>query len=222
MTITLSGSLAEFPVSDVLNLLAMSRRTAQVQVHGSTATGSVCLVEGTVCAATADISAASLLRALVASLDVPASDLTAALAEARPARALVTGGAVDAEAARAVAGELCVDALGELLGWAAGQFEVHAGLGETEDLGVRLGVEACVASARERAQQWSDLRARLPEADSVLSLQPGLVSAPVLDLEDWAVVARVDGRRTLGQVLATLGMAPLAAGGRVVELIGGD
>ncbi len=220
MTVTLSGSLTEFSVADVLNLLGMGRRTALVQLHGPDATGEVWLIDGTVCAASADSRRARLLRAVVATLDVAPLDVANALTAAHPAQALVDAGVVDRDDACAVASELCVDAMGELLGWAEGAFEVHVGAGEPEDLGVRLEVHDCVDSARDRAQQWSDLRSALPDAGTVLALAPTLAHAPVVDLEDWSVLAQVDGRRTFAEVLAVRGMAPLAAGARLVELIG--
>ena len=88
------------------------------------------------------------------------------------------------------------------------------------DIGVRLEVSELVGAARQRSQQWRDLRAELPEADSVLTLVPDVAHAPVVDLEDWAVLARVDGRRTLAEVLAATGASPLAAGNRLVQLLG--
>ncbi|MGB7982849.1 MAG: DUF4388 domain-containing protein [Candidatus Nanopelagicales bacterium] len=219
MTVTLTGSLTEFSISDVLNLLAMGGRTAVVKLTGPDSTGAVWLDEGSVCAATADDSRASLLRAVVAALDVPAVDLQRVLDAPRPAQALVDMGVVDAQAARSVAGEHCLDAMGQLLEWGTGQFEVHAGAGDPEDLGVRVAVDTCLAKALDRAARWSELRAALPEPVCVLALTPVLSSPPVLDLEDWAVLARIDGHRPVAAVLAALGAAPLAAGDRLVELI---
>ncbi len=219
MTVTLTGSLSDFSLSDVLHLLAMGGRTAAVRLSGPDVTGSVCLIEGMVGAASADDSRASLLRALVSSSDVPVVDLECALAQSRPVQALVDSGAVDAESAQSVASEHCIDAIGQLLGWGSGQFEVHAGDDGPEDLGVRIAVDTCLADARDRSARWSELRASLPDAQCVLGLAPALSSPPVLDLEDWAVLARIDGRRPVSAVLAALGTAPLAAGDRLVELI---
>jgi hypothetical protein len=87
-------------------------------------------------------------------------------------------------------------------------------------VGVRLEVDQLVAAARERAQEWHDLRAALPGSDTVLALVADVEQAPVVDREDWAVLARVDGRRTLAEVLAAMGASPLAAGHRLVQLMG--
>ncbi len=220
MTTNLSGSLSEFSLAEVLSLLGMGGRTARMQVTCADAVGTVHLVEGRISSATADSARAGLLRGVVAALPVPADDLAQALLAEAPVRSLVDAGVVDREAAQRVASEHCTEAVGEMLDWTSGEFAVWVGSQDPADIGVRLDVHELVAAARERAQEWHDLRAALPESDSVLALVPDVAQAPVVDREDWAVLARVDGRRTLAEVLAAQGAAPLSAGNRLVELMG--
>lgn len=219
MTTNLSGSLSEFSLAEVLSLLGMGGRTAHMQVTSADCVGTVHLVEGRVSSATADSARAGLLRAVVAAVSVPADDLAHALQSHDPVRALVESGVVDREAVQGVASEHCTEAVGEMLDWTSGEFAVWVGSHDPADIGVRLDVDDLVAAARERAQEWHDLRAVLPESDSVLALVPDVAQAPVVDLDDWAVLARVDGRRTLTEVLAAMGASPLAAGNRLVQLL---
>ena len=219
MTTNLSGSLSEFSLAEVLSLLGMGGRTAHMQVTSADSVGTVRLVDGRVSSATADSARAGLLRAVVAAVSVPADDLAHALQSDDPVRALVESGVVDREAAQQVASEHCTEAVGEMLGWTSGEFAVWVGSQDPADIGVRLDVDDLVVAARERAQEWHDLRAALPESDSVLALVPDVAQAPVVDLDDWAVLARVDGRRTLTEVLAAMGASPLAAGNRLVQLL---
>ena len=219
MTTNLSGSLSEFSLAEVLSLLGMGGRTAHMQVTSADSVGTVHLVDGRVSSATADSARAGLLRAVVAAVSVPADDLAHALQSDDPVRALVESGVVDREAAQQVASEHCTEAVGEMLDWTSGEFAVWVGSHDPADIGVRLDVDDLVAAARERAQEWHDLRAALPESDSVLALVPDVAQAPVVDLDDWAVLARVDGRRTLTEVLAAMGASPLAAGNRLVQLL---
>ena len=220
MATNLSGSLSEFTLAEVLALLSMGRRTARMQVSSSTAVGVVHLVDGEVCSATADCSRASLLRSIVASLSVPADDLAAAVGTDDPVRHVVDSGVVDRAEAQQVAHEQCTEAVAEMLGWESGDFAVSVGDVDAGDIGLRAGVEALVSAAEDRAQAWADLRSALPAPESVLALVPEVAQGPVVDAEDWAVLARVDGHRTLDEVLAALGAAPLAAGNRLVELMG--
>jgi hypothetical protein len=220
MTINLSGSLSEFSLSEVLSLLGMGGRTARMQVTTADAVGTVHLVEGRISSATSDSTRAGLLRGVVAALPVPADDLAQALTSDEPVRTLVESGVVERDAAQHVASEHATEAVGEMLDWATGEFAVWVGSHDPADIGVRLEVEQTLAAAGQRAQEWRDLRAALPESDTVLALAPEVDQAPVLDRDDWAVLARVDGRRTLTEVLAALGASPLAAGNRLVQLMG--
>ena len=95
---------------------------------------------------------------------------TMALQSEDPVRALVESGVVDRDAAQQVAAEHCTEAVGEMLDWTSGEFAVWVGSQDPSDIGVRLDVDDLVGAARERAQEWQDLRAALPDADSVLAL----------------------------------------------------
>lgn len=219
MTMNLSGSLEAFGLDEVLALLGMGGRTARMQVSSVHGTGSLHLVDGHVSAASADPARAGLLRELVAAAAVPADDLAAALGQAQPVVALVDGGVVGRDLAHRVAVENIVDALGEMLAWQEGQFAVWAGEPDPADIGVRLPVAEAVERGRVRVQEWARVHEVLPEPDSVLALVPEQAEPPALAREDWAVLARVDGRRTLAEVLAAVGIAPLVASERVVQLM---
>lgn len=220
MTTNLSGSLDAFGLDEVLALLGMGGRTAQLEVRSAAGVGSVHLVDGEVSSASADLARAGLLRQVVAAASVPASDLARALEEGEPVRALVDSGAVDRDQARGVAAEHLVDAMGELLTWREGEFSVWVGEADPGDIGVRYPVHELVDRGRERLEQWDRVRTALPEPQSVLSLVPAQAESPTLGTEEWAVLARIDGRRTLAEVVAAAGCAPLAASDRLVGLIG--
>ena len=219
MTTTLSGSLSEFRLADVLALLAMGGRTARMQITSPAGVGAVDLVDGQVSAATADATRAGLLRQVLGAAPVPADDLAAALHSAHPVLALVESGVVDGALAREVAADHCVDAVGDMLGWEQGEFAVSMGDPRSGDLGVRLGVDQLIADARTRVEEWELVHGMLPESGAVLRLTPDLSMAPMLGVEDWAILARIDGRRTLAEVVAAAGAAQLAASGRLAELM---
>jgi hypothetical protein len=215
----LSGNLGSFGLDEVLSLLAMGGRTARMHVTGPHALGVVHLVDGEVSSASSDVRRASLLRQVVAAGEVPVADLAAALESADPVRGLVDAGAVDGERVRGLAHEAVVDALAEMLAWRDGQFAVWTGDEDPGDVGLRVPVAEVLDRARERAGAWSRVREVLPEQEAVLVLAPDLAEPMTLDVEDWSVLARVDGRRTLAEVLAAVGLAPLVASDRVVGLL---
>ncbi|HEX6888091.1 MAG TPA: DUF4388 domain-containing protein, partial [Candidatus Nanopelagicales bacterium] len=220
MTMNLSGSLDSFGLDEVLSLLAMGGRTARMQVSGPHAVGVVHLVDGELSSASADVRRAGLLRQVVAAAQVPVSDLAEALEHREPVRALLDAGALDAERVRGLADEHVVEALAELLTWGEGEFAVWTGEGDEGDVGLRMPVSDAIERARARAGEWQRVRAALPQGDSVLALAPQLGESTMLEVEDWRVLARVDGRRTLAEVLVGVGVAPLLASDRVVSLLG--
>ncbi len=218
-TSNLSGSLSEFNVADVLALLAMGRRTARLQLTAGGAQGVIQLVDGQVSAATADATRAQLLRVVVTRLHVGSADLGRALQSPDPVHDLVDSGAVDLTDVREAASDQCTQALAEMLSWDSGTFEVWVGSVDAADVGVRLDPAGLVDSARTYIHDWRELQAALPETGSVLALAPEVTTAPAPDPGQWAVLARVDGRRTLGEVLAATGASPLSAGHRLADLL---
>jgi hypothetical protein len=219
VTMNLSGNLGSFGLDEVLSLLAMGGRTARMHVTGPHALGVVHLVAGEVSSASSDVRRAGLLRQVVAAGEVPVGDLAAALDGEDPVRALLESGVVDADRVRGLADESIVDALAEMLAWHDGQFAVWTGDADPGDVGVRMPVAHALDRARERADAWTRVREALPGDDAVLSLAPDVAEPTTLDVEDWSVLARVDGRRTLAEVLAAVGVAPLVASDRLVGLM---
>jgi hypothetical protein len=215
----LSGNLGSFGLDEVLSLLAMGGRTARMHVTGPHALGVVHLVDGEVSSASSDVRRAGLLRQVVAAGEVPVVDLAAALESADPVRGLVDAGAVDGDRVRDLAAEAITDALAEMLTWHDGQFAVWTGDEDPGDVGLRVPVADVLGRARERAEAWSRVREALPEQDAVLVLASEVAEPMTLDVDDWSVLARVDGRRTLAEVLAAVGLAPLVASDRVVGLL---
>ncbi len=219
-TSNLSGSLSEFNVAEVLALLAMGRRSARLEISADTGRGSIQLIDGQVSSATSDVTCAQLLRAVVTALPVGAADLGRAVETQDPIRDLIDSGTADRASVRDVATDQCTQAVAQMLGWDSGTFEVWVGSVDAGDVGLRLDCAALVDTARSHAQDWTELQAALPDAGSVLSLVPDVTTAPSVDTGQWAVLARVDGRRTLAEVLAATGVSPLTAGHRLADLLG--
>lgn len=201
-------------------MLAMGGRSAHMEVSSPHGAGEILVMDGQVCAASADRSRATLLRQLVAAADVSATDLAGALEAGDAVRALVDSGCVERGFAHTVAVEQIVDALGEMLTWGEGGFTVRVGAEPAGDIGVRLPMDEAIGRGRGRADEWLRVRAALPGEHEVLALVQSTGDTVSLGRDDWSVLVRVDGRRTLGEVVAAAGCAPLVASDRVVDLMG--
>ncbi len=215
----LSGNLEAFALSDVLSLLAMGGRTARVAVSSESADGEIRFSDGQVSGASADVTRAGLLRRVAFVAHVPVVDLAMALESDEPVRALVDSGVVNRELAQQVSVEQAVDAVGSMLGWGSGEFSVTLLGQDPADLGVRLSVREVVEAARTRAADWDRVRSELPEPGSVLSLTPTVDEPPTLTAEDWTVLARVDGRRSIDEILRYAGPVQLVASDRLLDLL---
>lgn len=220
MTIQLSGSLAAFGLADVLSLLAMGGRTAEVCVHGDGRQGLVRLVDGCVSSASDDSARAGMLRRLVAHRSLDVVDMAASLESDEPVRALVDAGIVEPGTAQRVAHEHSLDSVAALLGWSVGEFSVALVDRDPGDIGLRLPVDQLLDDARARQLDWDRVRGELPVAESVLALVPDVEQAPTLALEEWGVLARIDGHRSLAEVVRVAGPAHLVTSERLIDLLG--
>lgn len=221
MATTLSGSLAAFGLADVLRLLGLGSRTARIDVSGAQGTGWVQVVDGDVAAASSDVTRADLLRRVVAALSVGPEDLAGAVVQPAPVRALVDAGVVPADAVRDLAAEQVIDALSVLAGWRDGTFAVDLVGSDPGDLGVRLPVTEVIGAAERRGQEWDRVRDALPDATAVLSLAADPPQVPELTRDDWALLARVDGRRSVAEVLQVAGAGQLEVSERLAGLVSG-
>jgi hypothetical protein len=89
-----------------------------------------------------------------------------------------------------------------------------------DDLGAALPVEDLVTEGRRRLDAWPSIAERVPAADAVVRLNP----VPPDDLsttsEEWALLALVDGRRNVGELVALAGRGEYAVVTALAALVG--
>ncbi|MGN6331133.1 MAG: DUF4388 domain-containing protein [Motilibacteraceae bacterium] len=220
----LEGSLDAFGLPDVFQLLAATRKTGGLRVRAADGVeGAVWFDAGLVANASADLSRPTLLRRVVAALPVDDAALATAVAGVVAVgagggvlRALLAAGAVDADAVSALAREHAVDAVVDLLDWHEGAFALDADEADPEGLTLGLPVDQLVTAARERATAWEALSASVP-LEVVLRLAP-VAEAVTADPREWALLALLDGRRTVADVVELAGDSPVTVLTALVEL----
>jgi hypothetical protein len=213
--VKLEGSLDAFGLPDVFQLLAATRKTGGLRVRAADGVeGAVWFDAGLVANASADLSRPSLLRRVVAALPVDDAALATAVASAVAVgagggvlRALLAAGAVDSNAVSGLAREHAVDAVVDLLDWHEGEFALDADEADPEGLTLGLPVDQLVTAARERATAWEALSASVP-LGAVLRLAP-VAEAVTADPREWALLALLDGRRTVADVVELAGDSPV-------------
>lgn len=234
----IEGPLRELALTDVMQLLHLSRKTGTLEVSSDRATrpGLVHFDQGFVVGARSAGDASRLGRLLVMAGKATVGQVESAIELQRrsPQRRL---GSLLAETQGVAASEVqrqlrfqVEETVFELVRWREGYFRFE----ETEPFdpgGIRIRVptESLLMEAMRRADEWTELASGEPDA----SLVPVLVErasdpTAVLSLQprEWQVLAAVDGAHTLRDIAREIGRAEfdvakavysLASGG-VVEL----
>ena len=208
----LEGSLDAFGLPDVCTLLASTGKSGVLELIRTRADGpvhgSVWFSSGQICGASADTNRQNLVRRIIGTGAVDDMALRHAVARTVSggtgvARALLESGAVDAQVVQSAAHEQITDAMSELLTWSEGDFAFNVDLTYNDDVGVQVTVVDALSLARERQGQWNALRGTVAGPDVVLIIAPGVGADPTVSRDEWAVLALVDGHRSV-QDLAEL------------------
>jgi hypothetical protein len=214
----LEGTLDAFSLPDIFQLLSFTKKTGTLHLRraglGDAAHGVVHLRDGAVTGARSDVRRQALGRRVVGAGLVDDKTLAAAVARVRSdasfglARALAEAAPAVAEVARELAAEQATDAVFDLLRWPDGEFAFVVDEADPDDLGASLTVEEVVAEARRRMESWD--ASSVPAPDAVVSLVTSPAEAPSLTRDEWALLALVDGRRTVADFVALSGRGEYA------------
>jgi hypothetical protein len=223
--VKLEGSFDTFSLPEIFQLLTATKKSGGLHVFRGTQHGVIRLVDGAVSGATSDTARQSLVRRLVGAGQLPDEALSAGVATVRNdptagfARALQEAGAVDSALLLGVAREHTVDALFDVLRWIEGTFAFDVNEADHDDLGLRESAEALVGLAGQRIDAWPALSGQISSPDVVLRLAPAPAHDPVLTRDEWALVALIDGRRTVHDLVALCGRGEFAVVAALAPLV---
>lgn len=217
----LSGSLADLPLPEVLGLVGATRQAGVVEFEGGAA-GLLVLAPGGITLALSD--AGPTLQQVVVGSGLTDSDgwdaaHLASLRGAPLARCLVDGG-VDAGRLEAVLREQIVGALFEFLVASDADFAFLPGA--THPIGdvYVFPADELLAEARARLDAWKVIAEAIPSVGTVMRLSRELPADRVtIEGDDWRVLARVDGRATIEELIRELGMSSFAVCGVLHRLV---
>ncbi len=207
----LEGSLDAFSLPDIFALLSMTKKTGGLHLRRDGAHGVVWLTTGALTGGTSDVTRQALARRLIGSGHVSDEALQAAIDEAAGneglgvARALQQAGALDEGVLHDLVAEHVVDTVFDLLRWPDGDFAFVIDEPNPDDVGVSRQVDDIVTEARRRLESWGNVAAAVPSPQTVLSLSPTPPDDPQLSRDEWALLALIDGQRTVGEVVALCG-----------------
>ena len=212
----LEGSLGAFSLPDVFGLLSSTRKTGALLLRGSTGTGAVYFRSGQITGATADLGRQSLARRLIGSGAVDDDAITVAVKELTDGVAdglgalLILSGQIDRELVVAAATEQSVDAVFELMQWPDGDFSFHVDTTNPDDVGVELAADRLITEAGARSETWSSVPVELLDMEVTLTMPVVLPQDPTTTRDEWALLALIDGERTLADLVDLTGCGRFA------------
>ena len=221
----LEGSLDAFSLPDVFQLLSFTKKSGGLHLAHDGADGVVFFAGGQISGASADSSRQPLARRLVGSGTLTDEALADAVQVALSGegagvvRALLDQGAVDPELLRVAAGDQSVDAVFDLLRWQNGDFAFVMDEANPGDVGVSMSVEAVLADAEARRASWDSVSQVVPSPQAVLAMPVVLPADPQVSREEWSLLALVDGRRTVTELVDLTGSGQYAVVSTLAALV---
>lgn len=201
----LNASFEVLPLADLVLLLSSNRSSGVLHVGGEQAC-ELWLVDGAFTfAARADD--ATLDDVLVRQGVATAETVLATASSALRGQALVARG-VDAERLAAAVQDRIVETLFPLLLAPDASFDFVDGEEHPFGPGFGLGVQQALSAARQRLDDWKAIAASIPSLAAVVTLAPQLptsVGEVRVGATDWSVLALVDGRRSVTDLVRDSG-----------------
>jgi hypothetical protein len=230
--VNLEGSLDAFGLADVFSLLAMTTKSGALRLRRTApssgkADGVVWFSDGLITGASADLARQSLTRRLVGSGIVDDAALRGAVNRVQSAgserdgvaRALLDSGAVEPELLQAAASDQILDAVFDLMRWTDGEFTFDMVSANPDDVGVAVEVSGIIDESRAREAAWIDVSTIIPSPDSILSVPVVLSADPVVSRDEWALLALVDGRRCVRDLVDLTGAGQFAVVSTLASLV---
>lgn len=228
----LEGTLDAFSLPDIFQLLSSTKKTGALHLRRAASEGGpqrhgvVHVRDGEVTGARGDAARQELARRLVGTGLVDDEALAQAVEQLAHdpgtglARLLVERADLEPDAVVRVAAEQIADAVFDLLRWPDGEFAFLVDEVDVDDLDARLPVEPLVAEGRRRLETFSAVVEQVPAAHSVLRLAPAAPPELAVAPQEWALLALVDGRRTVADLVGLSGQGEYAVVTALAALVG--
>jgi hypothetical protein len=223
--VKLEGTLDAFSLPDIFSLLSMTKKTGGLHLQRSGSHGAVWFADGMLTGGASDLSRQSLGRRIAGSGRVTDEALTAAVTQVRldpdagVASVLRDADAVDEGDLHSLVTEQIMDAVFDLMRWNDGSFAFVVDEPNRDGVGVSCRVDDVVAEVRRRLDQWSTIDAAVADQDTVLTITCEPPAEPQLSVDEWSILALVDGQRSVGEIVDVCGRGEYAVVVTLADLV---
>ncbi len=220
----LEGSLDAFSLPDVFQLLSLTKKSGGLHLANGQTSGIVYFANGVVTGACSDVSRQALARRLVGLNACDDSALRRAVERATVedvgvARALAESSAVDPDLLNRLALEQTIDAVFDLLRWPEGDFAFGVDEPNPDDVGLAVAADHVVSEAVARRETWDAVSRIIPSPEVVLTMPVVVAEPPAVGRDEWALLALVDGHRTVGELVDVSGAGQFAVVSTLATLV---
>lgn len=207
------GDLSETSVADLCRGLSDAESTGAVELEGPTGDARVFFRKGDVYWAVSPAPRARLGDRLVNAGLLSQDQLDQVLEEQRTASErtklgalLVEQGLVTRDVIRVFVQEQILDALFDLMRYHDGGYVFRPGEAVDEKLPIDIPVDQLLVEVSRRQNEWDQIEDVIPDLDMVPDFVTGGSSAnAALEPDEFAVLASVDGRRSIRDLAEDLG-----------------
>lgn len=226
----IEGRLRELALSDVLQLLDLSRKTGvlTLQRDGSDTPSALVLEQGALVGAVGHGKTRRIGELLLFAGKVTQAQIDRAVVEQRrqPGRRM---GSILVELEAVTAADVqrqlrfqIEELVFELARWPDGHFRFEESPPSAEDdVGVRIRTESVLMEVARRMDEWSQMVRGTPDTELVPSLVEAAPGGALLELQpaEWEVLACIDGERPLRAVAREVGRGEFEVAKAVFALV---
>jgi tetratricopeptide (TPR) repeat protein len=224
----IKGSLSEASLPDVIQLLALGRRSGCLAVADRQNFGYIYFEDGRIIFASIvnrrDRLGDLLVRngKLSADLLAKAVDMQAASPERRIGQILLELDAITPDALREFVALQIEEAVYFLFTWTSGTFNFEAGVRpEEQDLLVSINPESLLLEGARRVDEWSLIAKKVPSFDLIFTADPSRIAGSDVTLSSVQerILPLLDGTRDVQQVMEESGMVEFQVGQAIFGLL---
>jgi tetratricopeptide (TPR) repeat protein len=224
----IKGSLKEASLPDVLQLLAMGKKTGCLAVTHRNNFGYIYFDKGRICYASIVNRRDRLGDSLVKAGSITKAQLDTAIAaqaahrDKRLGELLVAQGAITRDALHEQIRTQIEEAVYFLFTWMQGTFNFEGDvLPEEQDFLVSINPESLLLEGARRVDEWSLIEKKIPSFDLIFELDRKKVADSEVELtREQAIVAELlDGRRDVAAVIDESGLGEFDVGKTIYGMI---
>ena len=208
----LKGTLDDFTLPDVFQLLSRSGKTGRLDVERSAGQGNVYFRDGDVYFAESTLSKELIGQKLVRSKVLTDSQLMKALDEqaeggGRLGEVLRAAGLVSDDQLEAAVRSQIEDAVFDLLRWDAGEFDWVPGEAVDAEIPLSVSVENLIMEGSRRLDELAIITRKIPSENAVVEMAPtppeGAAEINITPNE-WRILVLVNGQRSVLDIAETV------------------